>query len=116
MKLRKIKEILDAQVVCGEDALNMEVETGCGADLMSDVLAFAKANSILLTGLTNQQLVRTAEMADIKALCLVRGKEPSDECIQLAKSKKIPVLKSRLPMFEACGRLYKAGLPGGSEA
>ncbi len=85
MTLEKIKNILDAQVLVGSDALQTEIETGCGCDLMSDVLAFSKANSILLTGITNPQVVRTAELSDIKAICFVRGKKPSEETVKLAK-------------------------------
>ena len=88
---------------------------GCGCDLMSDVLSFIKPNSLLLTGLTNPQVIRTAEMADIKAICFIRGKKPDKETVELAKSKNIPLLLTDLPMFEACGRLYKEGLAGCSE-
>jgi predicted transcriptional regulator len=82
---------------------------------MSDVLAFTKAGSLLLTGLTNPQVVRTAEMADIVAICFTRGKKPDEGTIRLAKSKGLPLLTTRLPMFESCGRLYKSGVVGCSE-
>jgi predicted transcriptional regulator len=82
---------------------------------MSDVLAFAKPGSLLLTGLTNPQVVRTAEMADLRAICFVRGKKPEKETIEMAESKDIPLLVTPLPMFESCGRLYREGLPGCSE-
>lgn len=95
--------------------LRTEIQTGCGSDLMSDVLAFIKSGSLLLTGLTNPQAVRTAEIVDVKAICFVRGKSPSQETIRLAEAKSMPLLVTRLPMFEACGRLYKSGLPGCSE-
>ena len=110
MTLEKIKNILDAQVLVGSDALQTEIETGCGCDLMSDVLAFSKANSILLTGITNPQVVRTAELSDIKAICFVRGKKPSEETVKLAIINNIPLLLTILPLFEACGKLYNAGL------
>ena len=110
MTLEKIKEILNAQVLVGSDALSIEIEMGCGCDLMSDVLSFVKPGSLLLTGLTNPQSVRTAEMSDIKAICFVRGKKPDRETIKLAKSKNIPLLLTILPLFEACGKLYNAGL------
>lgn len=115
MTLEKIKEILRAEVLIGSDALQMEIKMGCGCDLMSDVLAFIKPSSLLLTGLTNLQAVRTAEMSDTKAICFVRGKKPNRETVELAKEKNIPLLLTTLPMFEACGRLYNAGLPGCSE-
>lgn len=91
---------------------DIEIKMGCGCDLMSDVLAFAKSNTILLTGITNPQVVRTGEMVGIKAICFVRGKMPQDETIALAKEIGIPLLKTNLPMYESCGRLYQAGLPG----
>ncbi|HUU18069.1 MAG TPA: DRTGG domain-containing protein [Sedimentisphaerales bacterium] len=115
MKLKDIKRILEAEVLVGEDLLSEEVVMACGSDLMSDVLAFAKHGAILLTGLTNPQVVRTAEMADLRAICFVRGKKPGQETIEIAESKDIPLLTTPLPMFESCGRLYREGLPGCSE-
>lgn len=115
MTLKKIKEILNAEVLTGEDRLDKEVKTGCGCDLMSDVLSFIKPDTLLLTGLTNRQVIYTAEIADIKEICFVRGKKPDEETINLARSKNIVLLATELPMFESCGRLYKAGLAGCSE-
>ena len=115
MTLEEVKEILDAQVIIAPQAPNLELKMACGCDLMSDVLAFTKEDSLLLTGLTNLQVVRTAEMANVRALVFVRGKEPDREAIALAMSKNIPVLVTDLPMYEACGRLYQRGLPGCSE-
>ena len=116
MTLQEVKEILNAQLIVAPQDFQMDVKMACGCDLMSDVLAFAKEESLLLTGLTNLQVVRTAEMANIKALVFVRGKEPDRETIALAMEKKIPLLLTDLPMYEACGRLYQGGLPGCSEA
>ena len=115
MTLQEVKEILDAQVIIAAQDPNLELKMACGCDLMSDVLAFTKEESLLLTGLTNLQVVRTAEMANVKAVVFVRGKEPDREAIALAMSKNIPVLLTDLPMYEACGRLYQRGLPGCSE-
>jgi len=115
MILERIREILEAEVITGSKNLKMEIKMGCGCDLMSDVLAFTKPDSLLLTGLTNSQVIRTAEMADVKAICFIRGKKPDRETVELAKSKNIPLLLSNIPMFEACGRLYKEGLAGCSE-
>jgi predicted transcriptional regulator len=115
MILERIKELLSAEVITGFDKLKTDIKMGCGSDLMSDVLAFTKPGSLLLTGLTNSQVIYTAEMADIKAVCLVRGKKPTEEMINLAKSKNIPLLMTHLPMFESCGKLYKSGLVGCSE-
>jgi len=115
MTLKKVEEILNAEILSGAESLDMEIEMACGCDLMSDVLAFAKAGALILTGLTNVHVVRTAETLDVKAICFVRGKKPVKETIELAKSKSIPLLATELPMFEACGMLYNAGLPGCSE-
>ncbi len=115
MRLGKIKKILDAKVIAGSDDINIDVKMGCGCDLMSDVLAFVKPGSLLLTGLTNPQVIRTVEIADIRAVCFVRGKKPDKETIKLAKSKNVPLIITDLPLFEACGKLYKEGLSGCSE-
>jgi predicted transcriptional regulator len=116
MTLKEIKEILKAQMIVAPQDLQMNIKMACGCDLMSDVLAFTKEESLLLTGLTNLQVIRTAEMADIKAVVFVRGKEPDREAIALAMTKNIPLLVTDLPMYEACGRLYQHGLSGCSEA
>ena len=112
MKLSDVKEILNAEVIVGEEHLDLEVKTAFGADLMSDVLAFAKAGSLLLTGLTNSQVIRTANILDIAAIILVRGKKPSTETINLAKELKIPLLTTKYILFETAGRLYAKGIVG----
>ena len=112
MKLNEVKIILDAEVIVGEEHLDLEVKTAFGADLMSDVLAFAKAGSLLLTGLTNSQVIRTANILDIAAIILVRGKKPSAETINLAKELKIPLLTTKYILFETAGRLYAKGIVG----
>lgn len=109
MKLAEIIALVDGKLLFEAD-LEMEIKCGSASDLMSDVLAFTEAGSILFTGLTNPQAVRTAEMADIKAIIFVRGKEPPPETVELAQEKGIPLVTTVLPMFEACGRLYEAGL------
>lgn len=110
MKLREIVEIVEGTVLSKGADLDMEINQACGADLMSDVLAFAKARALLLTGLTNPQVVRTAEMADIAAIVFVRGKLPPPETIALAEEKGIPLIAAKYTMFEMCGRLYQAGM------
>jgi predicted transcriptional regulator len=115
MTLEEVSRILEAEAVFVADLERVDVEMACGADLMSDVLAFAKKGSLLLTGLTNTQVVRTSEMADIAAVCFVRGKTPPEETSKLAAANGLPLLVTELPMFEACGRLYKSGLKGCSE-
>ena len=115
MTLRDIKVKLQAEVLAGEEFLDREPSSACGSDLLSDVLAFTKENSVLLTGLTNSQVIRTAEMSDIIGVIFVRGKKPDNYTIELATIKKIPLLTTRLPMYESCGRLYLRGLKGCSE-
>ncbi|MCE5210129.1 MAG: hypothetical protein LLG40_01065 [Deltaproteobacteria bacterium] len=112
MKLREVKEILKADVVVGEDKLDIDVETAFGADLMSDVLAFAKAGCLLLTGLTNTQVIRIANVLDVAAIILVRGKKPPAEAISLAKDLQIPILATKYILFETAGRLYAKGIIG----
>lgn len=112
MKLSEILPIIEGEVLSENVNLDLEVEMGCGADLMSDVLAFTHAGTLLMTGLTNPQVVRTAEMAEIAAIIFVRGKRPPPETIALAAEKGIPLLFSPHTMFEVCGRLYQAGLRG----
>ena len=111
MKLREILSIVEGTLLYDAD-LDMELATACAADLMSDVLAFAGSGSVLLTGLCNPQVVRTAEMADIAAIVFVRGKLPPSETIELAREKGIPLAATPSTMFEMCGRLYQAGMRG----
>ena len=112
MTLRDVKEILDAEVLVGADQLDKEVKTAFGADLMSDVLAFAKAGSLLLTGLTNPQVIRTSDVLDIAAIIMVRGKRPSPETIRLAEELQIPILVTKYILFETAGKLYAKGIVG----
>lgn len=110
MKLVEIRDILQAEVLTGDDMLEEEVEYAFGSDLMSDVLAFVNQRILLLTGLTNPQVIRTAEMLDLLAIVFVRGKRPVREAIELAARKDIILLLTNYTMYEACGRLYNQGL------
>ncbi len=101
MTLAEVKKILNAEVIAGGDKMSMEIKAGFAADLMSDVLAFAKEGSILLTGLTNPLVVRTADTLDLRAIIFVRGKRPSPDAIKLAKERNIPLLATRYIMFES---------------
>jgi len=114
MKLSDLVKILDAQIVYGNEFLDREVFSACGSDMMSDVLAFVKGQAVLLTGLVNSQVVRTAEMVDMKCIVFVRGKVPDEGIIELAKSSEIVLLRTSLEMFTSCGLLYSNGLRGGS--
>ena len=115
MTVQDIQKILNATLISEGDDLLMEVKTACGSDMMSDVLAFVTNQSVLLTGLVNPQVVRTAEMMDMICIVFVRGKEPDESVIELAKSKGITLMKTGYRMFTACGLLYDNGLRGGCE-
>ena len=115
MKISQIKEILNAQVLCGEDMLDHDVNSACGSDMMSDVLAYVKDQAVLLTGLVNSQVIRTAEMMDMVCIVFVRSKDPTDEMIELAKDHGLVLLSTEMRMYEACGKLYMSGLLGNGE-
>jgi len=113
MLIKEIQEILDAQLLVGEELLQTEVHTACGSDMMSDVLAFVKDQAVLITGLLNQQAIRTAAMMDMVCVIFVRGKQPGDDIVEVAKENGIAVMTTTHRMFTACGMLYEAGLNGG---
>lgn len=110
MQLSKVRELLDARVLCGEDKLDSEVHSACGSDLMSDVLAFVKDQAVLLTGLNNPQVVRTAEMMDMKCVVFVRGKSPEQPIIDMAAGRGLVLMTTNYRMYLACGKLYAGGL------
>lgn len=114
MTVRQIAEILDAEILCCEElADSVSIHSACGSDMMSDVLAYVKDQGMLLTGLVNPQVVRTAEMMDMCCVAFVRGKHPDAAIIELAQSKNIILLTTQERMYPACGKLYKAGLDAG---
>ncbi len=115
MKIATIRELLNAEVLCGEEALDKEVYSACGSDMMSDVLAYVKDQAVLLTGLVNAQVIRTAEMMDMVCIVFVRSKRPTPEMIQLAAESNIVLLSTELRMYEACGKLYTNGLVNGAK-
>lgn len=112
MTLKEIKELLQAEVIFGNHRLEEDIKFAGGSDLMSDVLAFGQPGILLLTGLTNAQSVRTADIIDAKAIVYVRGKKPDKDGIELAKEKGIPILSTKFMMYKACGLLYNHGIPG----
>lgn len=116
MDLSDIQNTLEAVVLCGADSLDATIQMVYASDLMSDVLTFVESGALLLTGLTNPQVIRTAEMAEIRAVCFVRGKEVPPATIALAEEKGIPLLSTKRLMYECCGRLYKKGLVGGDDS
>ena len=116
MVVSDVKRILNAEYIWGEELENTEIYSACGSDMMSDVLAYVKDQSVLLTGLVNPQVVRTAEMMDMRCIVFVRGKEPDAAIISLAEDRGIVLMKTNLRMFTACGLLYENGLKGGETA
>ena len=112
MYLREVRDILSATVLSGEESLELEVHSACGSDFMSDVLAYVKDQSVLLTGLVNSQVVRTADMMDMKCIVFVRGKVPDQSILALAQDRGIVVMTTQLRMYTACGLLFTRGLVG----
>jgi predicted transcriptional regulator len=111
MNIQDLINIVGGKLLTSSIDITREIKGGCGADLMSDVLASIQPEAVLLTGLTNPQVVRTAQMADIAAIIFVRAKNPPQETIDLAVQEEIPLITSPFGMFELCGRLHKLGLP-----
>ncbi len=112
MNLREVQKLLEARVLGGEEFLDRQIESCCGSDMMSDVLAFTKSNTLLCTGLTNMQVVRTADMTELSGLVFVRGKVPDQDIVEAAVEDMLPVLLTEYTLFEACGILYAAGIRG----
>ena len=110
MKISRVAEILDAKVLTSEEFLDNEVHSVCGSDMMSDVLAYVKDQGMLLTGLINVQVIRTLLMMDMNCVVFLRGKTPTPEIVEFAEENGVAVLQSQLPMYDACGLLYAAGL------
>ena len=110
MKIREIKDLLGAELLCGEEYLDNDVHSACCSDMMSDVLAYVKDHGVLLTGLSNAQVIRTANMMDMVCIVFARGKQPTGEMIELAKECGIVVMCTKKRAFEASGILYLAGL------
>lgn len=115
MNLHDVQRLLGADVLTGKEYLDRQIETCCGSDMMSDVLAFTKRNTLLCTGLTNMQVVRTADMTELSALVFVRGKVPDQDILEAAEDNMLPVLVTYHTLFEACGILYQAGIKGCSK-
>ena len=111
MTIREVTEIVDGKVLIGEDRLDLPVDTACGSDLMSDVLAFVKEKAVLITGLINPHVVRTSEMLDITCIVFSRGKMPSEEILEMAEEVGITVISSPLTSCTCCGELTLCGLP-----
>ncbi len=112
MKISTMQELLEADVLCCEENLGKHVYSACGCDLMSDVLAYVKDQAVLLTGLVNSQVIRTAVMMDMLCIVFVRSKAPTEEMLELAKESGIVIMTTEKRLYEACGLLYSNGLVG----
>lgn len=112
MKISDIKNLLGANVICGEENLERDVYSACGSDMMSDVLAYVKDQAVLLTGLVNSQVIRTAEMMDMICIVFVRSKKPTEDMVELARENGVVLMSTEKRMYEACGLLYSNGLVG----
>ena len=115
MKISQMQQLLEARVLCCKENLEHEIHSACGCDLMSDVLAFVKDQAVLLTGLVNPQVIRTAEMMDMICVVFVRSKVPTQEMIDLARESGIVLMVSDKRLYEACGLLYTNGLVGNKD-
>lgn len=116
MKIKEMLGILDAELITGEELLDVDVHTACGSDMMSDVLCYVKDQAVLITGLLNPQAIRTAAMMDMVCVIFVRGKHPDQSIIDCAKENGIAVMSTSNRMFTTCGLLFQAGLDGGLKA
>lgn len=115
MTILDVKNILDCTIISGKnELLERKIHTACGSDMMSDVLAFVKDQSILLTGLVNPQVIRTADMMDMLCIVFVRGKQPDQDMVRLAEEREIVLMATSKRMFSACGMLWENGLRGGN--
>ena len=110
MNLMDIITIAEGEVLTPELDTNVNIHRGYCADLMSDVLAYSRPRAVLLTGLTNPQVVRTAQIAEFRAIILIRGKQPQTETLEIARQENIPLVSSPFGMFELSARLHDAGL------
>jgi len=115
MKIAKLQELLDAKVLCCEENLGKHVYSAFGCDLMSDVLAYVTDQAVLLTGLVNPQVIRTALMMDMVCIIFVRSKSPNEEMIELAKENGIDMMSTNKTLYTTCGILYSNGLVGTAE-
>ncbi len=113
MRISKIQSIVHARLLSASDGSDLDIESAFSSDMMSDVLAYADRHMMLITGLSNPQTIRTAEMMDIGCILYVRGKHPNEAALSLADTLGITILTTTLTMFETCGRLYQEGIRGG---
>jgi predicted transcriptional regulator len=112
VKLRDVRDVLQCQVLTEGDDLDVDVQCVVASDGMSEILAFARSKELMITGLTNVQAIRTADIAGVSAVVFCRGKMPDGRVLEVAKKKGIPVLVTKMVMFDICATLYNKGLKG----
>ena len=112
MKLSEVVEALEAEVLVGQELLDREAPTAGASDVVSDLLFFGQPGMVLLTGLTRASIIRAAELAEVAAVVLVRGKRPEAETVELARELGMPLMVAPHSLYDCCGRLYVRGLPG----
>jgi predicted transcriptional regulator len=110
--LAKIQKWLEAKVICCPERLETEIDTVLACDLMSDLLAHPKPGALLLTGLSNIQMIHALLVSDMASVVIVRGKLPEERVVEIAQAHALPVLSTRYSLFEACGLIYAGGLRG----
>ncbi len=110
MTLREVLDSVGGEVICGEDQLDRSVKLGFASDLMSEVLTLLDDDILLITGLSNIQSIRTAEMSDINQILFVRGRKPTPHMIELAKEHHIVLMSTQFSMFKASYLLCDKGL------
>lgn len=115
LRLAEIRDLLDCEVICGGHRLDLVVTECFAADLMSDVLAFSKPHVLLITGLSGIQSVHTADVAELAGILFVHHKHPSQQVLDLARERNLPVLSTPHHMFDACAALAARGLRSGSK-
>lgn len=111
MNIQELIDAIEGTLITKEVDLSKEIKGAFAADLMSDVLASVQPEAVLLTGLCNPQVVRTAHMADVVAIVFVRGKDPDENTVTLAENEGIPLITSQLGMYALCGRLNCLNIP-----
>ncbi|MBN1789532.1 MAG: hypothetical protein JW830_03475 [Bacteroidales bacterium] len=110
MKIAEIVSIANGKVICGEEQLNTDLTHAFSSDLLSDVLTINRTGILLITGVANLQTIRTAEMAEVSCILLVRNKRANQEMIDLARDNSLVIIESPISMFSASGRLYQHGI------
>lgn len=111
LTVKEMSKLLNAEILCGKNDDLRVVKSAFGADLMSDVLAFVREETVLITGLVNMHVIRTAEMTDVTCIIFSRGKRPTKEILSMAKELNIILLTTTFTTYEVCGILYSKGLP-----